>query len=474
MHAYGLIARTRKLIYNTVSAVKGIFSLSLKKIINDEVSIVMTYDQSYMRSHYRDVFTIAMRCGENMAQNGAEAFRVEDTAIRILKTTGFAYAEAHVSVTGLILSLDDPSMPHEITLVKRIQDRTSNLLQISRTNDISRRFVEGQLSVEDAQKELDALNTAATYPAWLVALAITCVGPFFTLMFNGTLADALSSLLICFITGIVTVLIDPIKMPLFLKNLISALVIGFSFVLSYDVLSLGQTPGSIISGSIMPLVPGMLLTVSIRDLLNGDYISGVARGLEAVLIALAIAAGVSISIRLAENFRGSYSLSIPDRHFITYGQDWPIPLWTLFQGLFSFISTYGFIIVFKAQKSHLLPCGIIGGLTWFIYCLLTHYMGNTIPAIFIASLAASIMSYRAAVRLKSPATVFFTGGIFCLVPGAGIFRVMYYYLSHDVSDGNSQLLLTLETAGLIALAIAFHTAFHSLIRSLLARKKPDP
>ena len=66
----------------------------------------MTYDQSYMRSHYRDVFTIAMRCGENMAQNGAEAFRVEDTAIRILKTTGFAYAEAHVSVTGLILSLD--------------------------------------------------------------------------------------------------------------------------------------------------------------------------------------------------------------------------------------------------------------------------------------------------------------------------------------------------------------------------------
>ena len=146
----------------------------------------MTYDQSYMRSHYRDVFTIAMRCGENMAQNGAEAFRVEDTAIRILKTTGFAYAEAHVSVTGLILSLDDPSMPHEITLVKRIQDRTSNLLQISRTNDISRRFVEGQLSVEDAQKELDALKTAATYPAWLVALAITCVGPFFTLMFNGT------------------------------------------------------------------------------------------------------------------------------------------------------------------------------------------------------------------------------------------------------------------------------------------------
>ena len=34
--------------------------------------------------------------------------------------------------------------------------------------------------------------------------------------------------------------------------------------------------------------------------------------------------------------------------------------------------------------------------------------------------------------------------------------------------------IALVTAGLIALAIAFHTAFHSLIRSLLARKKPDP
>ncbi len=42
----------------------------------------------------------------------------------------------------------------------------------------------------------------------------------------------------------------------------------------------------------MPLVPGVIFTTAIRDTLNGDYASGTARIMEAVVIALAVAAGV--------------------------------------------------------------------------------------------------------------------------------------------------------------------------------------
>ena len=51
-----------------------------------------------------------------------------------------------------------------------------------------------------------------------------------------------------------------------------------------------------IIGSIMPLLPGMVFTNAIRDILYGDYTAGLARMTEAVLIAAAVALGVGIGI----------------------------------------------------------------------------------------------------------------------------------------------------------------------------------
>ena len=52
----------------------------------------------------------------------------------------------------------------------------------------------------------------------------------------------------------------------------------------------------VIISSIMPLVPGVAITNAVRDSLQGDYISGCARILEAFLIAGAIAIGVGLGI----------------------------------------------------------------------------------------------------------------------------------------------------------------------------------
>ena len=47
----------------------------------------------------------------------------------------------------------------------------------------------------------------------------------------------------------------------------------------------------VIIGNIMSLVPGIGLTNALRDLFTGDSIAGLLRSIEAVLTALAIAAG---------------------------------------------------------------------------------------------------------------------------------------------------------------------------------------
>ena len=51
---------------------------------------------------------------------------------------------------------------------------------------------------------------------------------------------------------------------------------------------------SIISGAIMPLVPGWALTNAIRDTIWGDLISGGAKTTEALLTAITLGAGIGI------------------------------------------------------------------------------------------------------------------------------------------------------------------------------------
>ena len=54
----------------------------------------------------------------------------------------------------------------------------------------------------------------------------------------------------------------------------------------------------IIIGNIMLLIPGVVLTNSIRDMLSGDMISGLLRLSESVVLAVAIAIGFALSAAL--------------------------------------------------------------------------------------------------------------------------------------------------------------------------------
>ena len=397
---------------------------------------------------YKAICRVALRVGEVMASHGAEAYRIEDTVVRILNTTGFAYAEAHVSATGLMLTLSDRSLDHEITLAKRIKSQGSDLSQISLANDISRRFVAGKLTPAEAEEALDGLEGKKFYSELVRWICFGLTSGCFAVMFGGSPLDAVVSFLIGLCTGIAAVLFTRVRITGFMWNFLCSTVLGLSFLLLFVTLSFGQHAGPILSGAIMPLVPGMLLTVAIRDLLKGDYVSGMSRGIEATLIALSIAAGMSIVLRLFESAHGAFSLETPSRWLEN-----SFFLWLLLQTICSFISSIGFVILFDAEPRHLLPCGLVGAITWLTYCLVAEYLPSGL-AIFAAAMAASLLSFLLAHKDKAPVTVFFTGGIFCLVPGAGIFQTMYYLVGREIAEGSEQLLSTLEAAGLIAIAMA--------------------
>lgn len=63
-------------------------------------------------------------------------------------------------------------------------------------------------------------------------------------------------------------------------------------------LGLAINQDTITIAGVMPLVPGILITNAIRDLLAGELLAGMSRGVEAAITAFAIGAGVAIVLLL--------------------------------------------------------------------------------------------------------------------------------------------------------------------------------
>ena len=93
-------------------------------------------------------------------------------------------------------------------------------------------------------------------------------------------------------------------MSKFMVNILgSAAVTVVSFALS--ALGMKFMQDKVVIGSIVLLVPGVLLTTGIRELFNGDYLSGSIHLADALMTAACIAVGVGAAVKLVQLFGGA-------------------------------------------------------------------------------------------------------------------------------------------------------------------------
>lgn len=245
----------------------------------------------------------AVLAGEIMLISGAEIFRVENTIDHILRKAGRKTSEAIVFSTGIFASLNDPSI-EAITVARRVTGRSTNLNRVYLVNDVSRKLCEDRITVEEAYGKLKEIRTTMQYSRWLKDAGIVGVSVFFTLLLGGGGRDFLAAAITGAVLAVAMEVSSRLKLNDFCMNGISAFLIAFTALSVEKLLLPGIRSDIIIIGAIMPLVPGVIFTTAIRDTLNGDYASGTARMMEAVVIALSVAAGVGAGIRLFQFMGG--------------------------------------------------------------------------------------------------------------------------------------------------------------------------
>lgn len=243
---------------------------------------------------YRLLMDTAVLAGEIMLRNGAEAYRVEDTITRMLSTSKLKHVETLVIMTGIVATLSDPSID-AVTVVRRVTDRGTNLNKVYLVNGVSRRFCNGQIDLETAFHELKAIKKTVQFKPAFVNMCIVCITTFYTVLLGGNAVDAA----VAFICGILlaaAIYYGNLKgISKFMVDLAGAAAVAVCAT-SASALIPDLHSNYIIIASIMPLVPGVAITNAIRDTLQGDYMSGSARAVEAFLKAVFIALGVAVGI----------------------------------------------------------------------------------------------------------------------------------------------------------------------------------
>lgn len=137
------------------------------------------------------------------------------------------------------------------------------------------------------------------------------------------------------------------------------------------------------------------------------------------------------------------------------------------QLLVAMLATLSFSLLFSAPKKELFHCGLIGGLSWLVYIIITANGHNIILANLVSAFLLTVLARFFAVRRQKPATVYLLSGIFPLVPGAGIYYTAYYLFTSQNELSSAKGVETLE----IAIAIVFGIIFGSAIPQKIFQKR---
>lgn len=243
-----------------------------------------------------DIIHIAAEAGKIILENGGETYRVEQTIAMICKSYGIPRTESFVTPTGIMISITN-SENQTISLIRRINSRTVNLSKVSMINNLSREIATTPMSMVDIRKKIDYINNLPPYSKKKTTFFSACSAGFFTLIFGGNYKDFFVAFIIGALINCLSSFLDKLDVNSFLKNMLGG-SLAASIALLATSIGLGSNMNIIIIGSIMLLVPGIAITNAIRDTIAGDLVSGISRSVEALFIAIAIAAGTSIVFKL--------------------------------------------------------------------------------------------------------------------------------------------------------------------------------
>lgn len=244
-----------------------------------------------MSAQNRELAAI-LDAGALLLRHGAEVNRIEDTIDRLCRAYG--YTDVHVfCITSTIIVTAITAEGDTRTQIRRIKERDTNLRKVELVNALSRRLCREPVLAEVFEEEIAQIRDARQLPSWVNLVMYMAISATLSVFFGGTVDDGIAAAL----SGVVLYLTLRLSTRLAMNNLIQSMIcsaVTAAAVLGLIHLGIGVHSDLIMIGNIMLVIPGIQLTNSLRDMINGDLISGLLNMSEAILKSIAVACGFTM------------------------------------------------------------------------------------------------------------------------------------------------------------------------------------
>lgn len=370
-----------------------------------------------------NVLDLALFIGKGMLECGASVSRVENSIERIC----IAYGEESIKVfaiPSLIIATVAGKDGKKYTQTERAYKISNDLYKLERYNQLSRDVCCKKPPVKEAFDKAREIKKVYNYPFIVPIVGGGVISGGFTLFFGGTISDVLPAFIIGALMVFVNVLFFNKSFNVYASTFMLSFIAG---MLSLLVCTLTYVCGlkchasAIMIGTIMVVVPGLLVCNAVRDLFVGDLLSGSMQILNGIIITLSIVAGYGVAMTLLKDI--AVYIDIPTLETV------PHYVYLIFGGV---VGSFGVCLLFKMDKKRFLTAMLNVLITYAIYLLLVNYWGDLFVCNFVATVIASVISEILARMEKAPASVFLVPAMIPLVPGG-----MLYYAMSNLIFGNT-------------------------------------
>lgn len=389
---------------------------------------------------YYKLLDMAVELGYQLSMCGAETFRVEESIIRVLGTYGLT-AEVFAIPNSLTVSIEgDDGVP--ITRLKRIGYHGNDLDGVERYSGLSRRICAEHPDPDTAMawlQETSVRRITYRFPTYLFANFLGSMG--FCVFYGGTIADGLVAGFCALLGATANRFMDSLQVNQFFRTIACAFLMALpAYCLSY--FGVADNADAAIIGCLMLLVPGLLFTNAMRDMIFGDTNSGIIRLVQVFLSAAAIALGTATAWNCTEALLATPVLL----DTISY----PFPM----MAISCAAGCLGFAMIFNIHGGPGLSlCALGGVLCWAVYAVAKGLgAGEPMACFWGCIFAAGYAEAMARIR-KYPAISYLVVSIFPLLPGAGIYYTMSFAVQGDMSQFSDKCMDTVAVAASMAVGI---------------------
>jgi uncharacterized membrane protein YjjP (DUF1212 family) len=374
----------------------------------------------------------------------------------------FGLVGAEVSVTPTLIEVWLGPLPSQRSHSLRVRPTPVDLDAIARLDDLVQDVVDGRLDDEGALTRLAEIERDPLHRPWPIVLAAYAIaGVALTPVLGGGWPEAGGAAVVGLVVGAIalstrrTARTEPMVAPL------AAVAASFSAGALVE-LGLEASADVVTLAALVTLLPGMTLTIAMRDLSTEHLQSGVANTASALVQLFGLAFGVAVGRSVASSWFGDVGGPAPEA--ASLGIELGAAL----------VAALAFTVILQARWRDAPVMAAATCLALGANELGAEIFGDE-AAVFVAALAVGLAGGLIGMLFRRSALVFVVPGVLMLVPGSAGFNSVLQLLTDQTVSGITAAFDTFVTAMSIAYGLMVSTVLlpHGL-RKLTPRHARGP